>query len=219
MTNYADRWVPGPDAPITVLTHHSGSSLDVITDSERRSLRSIGITAKEAAVKTDSLLRHLLELPSVRVLLAVHPAADAPPVPHVVSSGCRLVFVESVAWPPGRYATTSAGRIYCDGVYIGQSVGPLVAAIRRWQANLPDGHWVSAVVVVHSIGDGEIVLPAASAQDLVWTRSRDAVRAVRAHLPHQPRPASVAAIAALLRAAVGFVGQSLDAGFARPDAR
>ena len=142
-----------------------------------------------------------------------------PPVPHVVSSGCRLVFVESVAWPPGRYATTSAGRIYCDGVYIGQSVGPLVTAIRRWQASLPGGHWVSAVVVVHSMADGEIALPAASGQDLVWTRSWDAVRDIRARLPHQLKPASVAAITALLRAAVGLVGQSLDVRFAQPGAR
>jgi hypothetical protein len=203
MTNYVDRWTPCPDAPAAGLSHHSHGSLDVVTDSERRSLRSIGTTAREVAVVTDALLRRLFEMPSVQVFHGVRPAADLPPVPHVVSSGHRLVFVESVAWPPGHYATGSAGLIYCDGFYIGQSVRPLIAAIRRWQESLPSGHSVSAVVVVHTAGNGEIVLPAVSEHGPVWTRSADAARDVRARLPHRLRPTSVAAIAALIRALGG----------------
>lgn len=214
MTNFAGHWTPGPEAPATVMFRHFHGSLDAITDSEWRSLRSIGVTAREAAVRTEDLLSRLFELPSVRVFHCIHPAAGVPPVPHVVTSGRRLVFVESVAWPPGRYATTSAGLIYCDGMYIGQSVHPLITAIRRWQACLPNGHYVSAVVVVHPMGDGEMTLPPALAQDVTWTRSRDAVRDIRAHLPHRAQPASAAAIAALIGAALG---QDLDARPARRD--
>jgi hypothetical protein len=214
MTKYVDRWMPWPDAPATCLSHHFHGSLDVVIDSERRSLRSIGSTAREIAVKTDGLLRRLFELPNVQVFHGVRPAADVPPVPHVVCSGHGLVFVESVAWLPGHYTTTTGGLIYCDGVYIGQSVCPLITAIRQWQESLPSGHCVSAVVVVHPMGEGKIVLPAASGHDPAWTRSADAVRDIRARLPHQLLPASLAAVGALLGA---VVGQSLDAGFAQPD--
>ena len=197
-----------------VLARRSHGTLDVITDSERRALRSIGLTAQEVAIKTGELLATVFTLPSVRIFHGVRPAADVPPVPHVISAGRRLIFVESVAWPPGRYVAASAGRIYCDGVYIGQSIRPLVTAIRGWRKLVPDDHRVSAVVVVHPTGDGELVLPAATGPDLAWTGSADAVREIHARLPGQWQATSMQAIAALIAA---VAGRENEAGPAEQD--
>src|SRR5215470_11068945 len=94
-----------------------------------------------------ALLTDLFALPGVRIFQGVRPAAaDLPRIPHVISAGHRLVLVESVAWPPGRYAATAAGQIHCDGVYTGQSVLPLLTAVRHWRQALPRGHRVSALV-------------------------------------------------------------------------
>ena len=187
--------------PATVLTGRCHGSLDAITDSERRGLRPIGSTAREVAIRTGALLTDLLALPGVRIFQGVRQAAvDAPRIPHAVSAGHRLVLVESVAWPPGRYATTPAGQIHCDGVYIGQSVRPLIAAVRHWRQALPRGHRVSALVVVHPTAEGELALPAATAPDLAWARASDAVRDIRAHLPRGRQPVSIKAVAALVAA-------------------
>jgi hypothetical protein len=172
----------------------------MITDSERRALRSIGATAREVAASTGALLAGLSTLPGVRIFQGVRPAAGAPPVPHVINTGRCLVFVESVAWPPGRYATSESGRIFCDGVYIGQSVRPLVTDIRRWQESLPDGHSVSAVVVVHPTAGGELALPVATGRHLTWTLAGRAVRDIRTRLPRQRQRASQPAVAALIAA-------------------
>jgi hypothetical protein len=123
-----------------------------------------------------------------------------PPFPHVVSAGSRLVFVESVTWPPGRYTTTAAGLVHCDGVYIGQSVRTLIAAVRKWRDDLPADHEVSALVVVHVTTDGELVLPDATGSGISWTCAGDAVSAVRARLSHRTEPVSLTAVAALIAA-------------------
>jgi hypothetical protein len=204
MTSPADRRTADPVVPAAILSRRSHGNLDAITDSERRTLRPIGMTAHEVAARTGVLLADLLVLPSVRIFQGVRPtAADTPRVPHVISAGCRLVFVESVAWPPGRYATTAAGRIHCDGVYIGQSVCPLIAAVRHWREILPHGHWVSALVVVHPTTDGELALPAATGPDLAWTRASEVVRDIRAHLPHERQATDMRAVAALIAATTG----------------
>ena len=92
------------------------------------------------------------------------------------------------------------GRIHCNGVYIGQSVRPLITAVRLlWEA-LPPGHRVSAVVVVYQTTGGELALPAPSRPDLGWTRAGDAVHDIKAHLPRGPQPVSVSAVAALVAA-------------------
>lgn len=201
MTSHADRWTTDPVVPATILSRRCHGSLDAITDSEQRALRPIGTTAHDVAARTGALLTGLFVLPSVRIFQGVRPtAADVPRVPHVISAGHRLVFVESVAWPSGRYATTAAGRIHCDGMYIGQSVRPLIAAVRHWREILPHGHLVSALVVVHPPADGELALPTATCRDLAWTRASDAVRDIRAQLPREQQATSIRAVAALLAA-------------------
>jgi hypothetical protein len=179
-------------------------SLDAVTDSERRALRPIGTTgAHDVAVATGDLLAGLLAQPGVQIFQGVRPGvADAPCIPHAVSFGRRLVLIESVAWPPGGYTATGAGQVHCDGVYIGQSVLPLVAAARHWRVALPPGHRVSAVVVVHPTAPGVLVLPAAR-PDLSWAIAAHAVPAIRAQLPDGPEAASMKAVAMLIAATQG----------------
>lgn len=200
MPGCTDGLTANPLVAQTILTARSYGNLDSIADSERRTLRSIGLPAREVAARTGALLADLLTLPGVRIFQGVRPApADAPRIPHVVVSGHRLVFVESVAWPPGRYAATVSGRIHCDGVYIGQSVRALAAAVRHWQEVLPPGHQVSALVVVHPVSAGDFALPAA-APVLGWACAGDAVWTLRARLSRTGPAVSTRALATLIAA-------------------
>ena len=201
MTGPADRWITDPAVMATMLSRRYHGSLEAITDSERCALRSIGATAHEVATRTGALLADLTALPSVRIFQGVRSAAaDMPRIPHAVSAGRRLVLVESVAWPPGQYITTAAGRIHCDGIYIGQSVCPLIAAVRRWRKTLPRGHRVSALVVVHPTTEGDLALPVATVRDLAWAHADDAVRNIRSYLPQGRRAVSMRAVTALVAA-------------------
>lgn len=184
--------------PATVAPGGWHGSLDTVTDSERRGLRPIGVTTHEVAVLTGILLQ---ALPGVLVFQGVRPAAEElPRIPHAISAGRRLILVESVAWPSGQYRQGADGRIHCDGTYIGQSVLPLVSAVRYWQATLPRGDRVSALVVVHPSGEGALVLPDAVTGEVAWTQACDAVRAVRIRLPRGRPTTSTRAVAALVAA-------------------
>lgn len=199
------RGLPGPTEPdprtlAAIAPCRTLGSLEKITDSERRALRSIGTSAYEVATITGGLLAELLVLPGLRIFQGVRSSSGAPPVPHAINSGRVVIFVESVAWPPGRYAVMAGGRIHCDGLYIGQSIRPLITAIRWWRETLPDGHQVSAVVVVHPTGGGELALPQAAGRHLAWTRASSAVRDIRAHLPRRRQTTSLSAVAALIAA-------------------
>jgi hypothetical protein len=207
MARHADRRSSIAPVPAAVLSRRCHGSLDTITDSERRGLRPIGITAREVAARTGALLMDLFALPGVRIFQGVRPAAgDVPRIPHVVSAGHMLVLVESVAWPPGRYVTTPAGQVHCDGVYIGQSAWPLITAVRHWRQALPPGHQVHALVVVHPIAAGDLALPAPDGPELGWAAASDAVRDLRACLPRGRRPASATAIAVLAAATAAEQG-------------
>lgn len=197
--------IPSPVGPATVAPDRWHGSLDTITDSERRTLRPIGTTAQEVAARTGVLLGALPAGAGVRIFQGVRPAAaeDLPRIPHAICAGRQLILVESVAWPPGRYQVGQAGRIHCDGMYIGQSVLPLVNAARYWRATLPRGHRVSALVVVHPTGEGDLVLPAGTAAELAWTSAGDAAAAIRVRLPRSRPPGSARAVAALIAATTG----------------
>jgi hypothetical protein len=198
--------IPSPVGPATVAPDRWHGSLDTITDSERRTLRPIGTTAHEVAARTGVLLGALPAGPGVRIFQGVRPAAaeDLPRIPHAICAGRQLILVESVAWPPGHYQVGQAGRIHCDGMYIGQSVLPLVNAARYWRATLPRGHRVSALVVVHPTGKGDLVLPTGTAAELAWTCAGDAAAAaIRARLPRGRPPTSAQAVAALIAATTG----------------
>lgn len=200
MPRSADRRTSDTRLP-DLLAPRSHGSLDAITDSERRPLRSIGATAREVAARTSDLLIELLSLPSVRIFQGVrHAAVDAPRIGHAVNAGSRLVLVESVAWLPGQYAVTANDQIHCDGVYIGQSAGPLLAAARYWRAVLPRGHRVRAIVVVYPAASGELLLPASSGRGPGWALASEAVRDIRACLPAGRPVVSVPAVAALVAA-------------------
>jgi len=205
MTKPADHWIAEPVIPAAVRPGRCHGSLAAITDSERRGLRPIGTTAREVAARTGILLNELLALPGVRIFLGVRAAAapDLPRIPHAISAGRQLILVESVAWPPGRYAARTAGRIHCDGTYIGQSVRPLVHAVRYWRETLPRGHRVSALVVVHPTTAGDLALPAPTPRDLAWSRSDEAVSVIGARLPRGQPAASTKAVAALFAATAG----------------
>lgn len=197
----ADRWI-GSVVPARLLTRRCHGSLDAITDSERRALRPIGArTAHDVAVATGTLLAGLLVLPGVRIFQGLRPgAADTPRIPHAISAGRRLVLVESVAWPPGGYAASTAGQIHCDGVYIGQSVLPLITAVEHWRVILPAGHKVSACVIVHPTAPGALVLSPPGARDLSWAIADHAARTIRAQLPPGREAVSRKAVATLIAA-------------------
>ena len=198
-----------PVLPAAVLPGRCHGSLAAITDSERRGLRPIGTTAREVAARTGILLNELLARPGVRIFLGVRAAAapDLPRIPHAISAGRQLILVESVAWPPGRYAARTAGRIHCDGTYIGQSVRPLANAVRHWRETLPRGHRVSALVVVYPTTAGHLTLPAPATRDLAWTSADDAVRVIHARLPRGQPAVSMKAVAALFAATAPEEGQ------------
>jgi hypothetical protein len=197
MTQPADRGLTAHAAP----SARCHGRLGTIIDSERRALRPIGSSAQEVAERTGALLRDLFELPTVHIFQGVRPAAgDAPRIAHVIIAGRQVVLVESVAWPPGSYAAATTGRIFCDGTYIGQSVRPLMDAVRYWRRTLPPGHWVSALVVVHPTATGDLALPASSTRGLAWARADDAVHDIRVRLSRVRQAISMKAVAALVAA-------------------
>jgi hypothetical protein len=202
MSTPLDRLITDPvlSAPALPPFRQLGS-LDAITDSERRALRSIGAGAREIAARTGELLSQLLRPPNVRIFAGVRSAATTGPrIPHAINAGSRVLLVESVAWPAGHYTVEQNGRIHCDSVYIGQSAWPLITAVQRWREMLNPGHVVSALVVVHKATDGDLCLPADFASDLSWVSADDAVRAVEARLPAERQPDSWRAVAALVAA-------------------
>ena len=182
---------------------HRHGSLARIVDTERRPLRPIGTSAYEVARRTGELLTGLLRLPGVRLYQGVR-LNGHPPLPYALSAGSRVVLVDAVAWPPGSYATSAAGAVYCGDVYIGQSSRPLLAAVRRLRRLQPRGHRVSAVVVVHPSLDGRLDLPAATGTEVTWIAAGDAVAAIRGRLRSgQLRRGPSRAVAALAAASGG----------------
>lgn len=193
----ADRALLPPD----VLERRYHGSLAVITDSERRSLRSIGASSYDVAARTGVLIAGLTTLPGVRIFLGVRPpGTHLPPTPHAVSAGRHLVLVESVAWPPGSYRIAPSGEVLCDGVYIGQSVRPLRDAVRHWRRTLPRGSRVLAKVVVHPADGGSVTLPADTDGDVAWLLARDAEADLRRQISIDPRQPHRSTVAALLSA-------------------
>jgi hypothetical protein len=184
-------------APIGRLEQRRHGDLSAITDSERRPLRPIGTPAAEVAARTDTLLGGLIAIPSVRIFLGVRLTGSTLPLAsHAISAGRLLILVESVTWPPGWYRTDAIGRVYCDGQYIGQSIHPLVVAVRRARRLLPRSHHVSALVVVHRTADGGYALPSSS-RELAWALGDDVIHYLRERIAHHPSTVSRHTIAAL----------------------
>jgi hypothetical protein len=194
-----------PDAVLEQRHHGDLSSIDL---NGQRSLRPIGATVAEVAEYTDDLLTGLTTVPNMRIFRGFRPAGTTlPPTSHAVSAGRTLILVESVAWPPGWYRTGVDGRIHCDGQYIGQSVDPLLAAIRSVRATLPRRHQVSALVVVYPTGTARYALPAATGE-LAWTLAGDAPPYLRERLARDPVTVSRLAVATLRS---GLVDQGVPA--------
>ena len=204
MTTPADRWPVGPALPAaSLISRRSHGNLDEVTDSEHRALRPIGTTTHEVAVLTSMLLGELLSLPSVRIFHGIRPVeVNQPCIPHAISAGRQLILVDSVAWPPGQYATLPTGKIYCDGRYIGQSVRPMIDAVRYWRGLLPTGHQVSGLVIIHPTPDGGLAPPppTPTPTDLFWSRAHEAVRDLGVRLPPGKQPVSLPAMSALVAA-------------------
>jgi hypothetical protein len=202
LTGAVEGRAAGSAQVIARLSGRCHGSLDLITDSGRRGLRPIGRSVREVTASTFELLGELLDLPGVRIFQGVRsPVTDVPRTPLAISVGRQLILIEPVAWPSGRYATTRAGRILSDGMYIGQSIRPLLTTIRHWQESLPASHRVCAVVVVHPIArDGDLLLPVKASPGLAWVLAGEAVGCIRAHLPGGRQPVSMRAVAALVAA-------------------
>lgn len=157
------------------------NSLALITDTERRSLRPIGASVREAAQRTDLLLDDLRELPDVKIIQGVPAAtADTPPIPHAVTAGPALILIESVFWLAGRYTMDDDHQIWCDGVYIGQSAGPLLSATLHWQRVLLAHYRVSAMIVVHA--EEHVTLCPIDDQAVTWLLAEQVHAHLRARL-------------------------------------
>lgn len=161
-------------------------SLEKLTDDERRSLRPIGMTVREAATRTGELLDRLADAPGVRVFAGIRMTERGPRVGFAVSTASTVLVVESVAWPTGAYTVTSQGCVLCDGTYIGQSVRPLLGSVRLLRRLAPR-RLVGAVVVVHSSGAGRPSLPAYSPAGPAWLPP-DELRTHLARRLHIRRP-------------------------------
>jgi hypothetical protein len=175
--------------------------LEVITDSERRSLRSIVTTAYEAALRTDCILVGLIAIPGLRIFRGVRTASlNQPLIPHAVVAGRRLLLIESVAWPPGRYEFLADGRICCDGIYIGQSAAPFLAAVRQWRTTVAQDQKVSGMIIMHGDAGADISLLAAADRALAWVRAENAVLEVRRRLAQGPEMVSTSLLEVLFQA-------------------
>jgi hypothetical protein len=150
-------------------------------------LRPVGARAADVVAWTGGVLAALLEVPSVRIVSGVGPAsADAVPVSHAVAAGRVLVLVESVAWPGGRYDLDAQGRVISDGMWIGQSVAPLMRTVAAWRALLPRSHRVSALVVVHASDGGPVQLAPRRFADVALVDADGCRDEIRAVLPARP---------------------------------
>lgn len=149
------------------MTHRLYGTLDSLIDSEQRPLRPIGMSVQEAATRTADLLFRLSDRPGVRLFAGVRVAAGGLPIAFAVSAGRRLLLVEAVAWPVGRYSTTPQGGVLCDGTDIGQSVRPLLGSVRRLRRVL-HRYQIAAAVVVHPSGPGTPMLPPLGSPSLSW---------------------------------------------------
>jgi hypothetical protein len=141
------------------MVHRVRGSLDGLDDEESRSLRPIGMSVREAAIRTGEILDRLAGTPGVDLFAGVRVTKRSPRIGFAVTTATRLLLVESVAWPSGAYSVTDQGRVLCDGTYIGQSVRALVGSVRQLRrvARRP---YVGAVVVVHPSDAGTPSLPA-----------------------------------------------------------
>jgi hypothetical protein len=199
------RWLratrrPRARLPSSLLERRLHGNLDAVVDPDARPLRSVGTTAADLAARTGPLLARLIEVPGVRIFHGVRPAhSGLPHIAHAVMAGRVVILVESVAWPAGDYDTGPDGRIRCDGRYIGQSVAALLTAVGHWQRVLPRGHRVSALVVVHPCGAGELSLPVGPFATLAWVGVDDLLRAVGPRIPRRPAT-STDTVAALIAA-------------------
>jgi hypothetical protein len=175
------------------------------TDAPRPALRPVGMTAKVVADRTGDLLAELRDSPSARIFRGVGPApggASAVPVGHAVAAGRALVLVESVAWPAGHYDIDDEGRVVSDGVWIGQSVAPLLRTVAAWRSILPRSHRVTALVLVHPSADGAVMVAPRHFPDVALVDAAGCRDELRSALPQRPSVSRqmMAALLAAVRA-------------------
>ena len=193
-------WRMQPTVPHSVLRQRCHGNLDSIVDSEKRPLRPIGASAADVAHRTGALLAELTTVRGVRIFRGVCPPdTEMPPTAHAIVAGRAIILVESVAFPAGAYQVAADGRIWCDGVYIGQSVAPLSTAIKQWRTVLPSDHRIEALIVVHGTAGGGCELPDGSPPGMAWVRAADTIREIRGRIPRW-RPVSRRAMAVLMAA-------------------
>jgi hypothetical protein len=183
-----------------ILEQRLHGELDAISDNACRPLRPIGMSASDVARQTRSLLIELIKFPSVRIFQGVRThGTHSPPTAHAVTAGKTIIFVESVAWPPGTYTLGNNGRVSCDGRYIGQSVRPLLDVVSHWRDVLPRNHRVFALVVVHRTETGQYVLPVAKGHQIALVHAEDALGEITRRVARR-RHVSTHTIAALVAA-------------------
>lgn len=186
--------------PPELLSRRWHGDLAAVSADEHRPLRPIGMARADAVRQTEALISPLLDIPSVRIFRGPRlggPAASID-VAFAVTAGRLVLVVEPVAWPPGCYLMDATGQIRCDGRFIGQTAGTLVAGVTALRARLPHAHRVRALVAVLPIADGAFTLPVPT-KDVAWTLARELPTTMRAELARRPRTVSRHIIAALAR--------------------
>jgi len=153
-------------------------------------------------VLTARLLSQLLAFPSVRIFHGIRPAeANRPRIPHAISAGRQVNSGRLRSLAPGKYTKLPTGQIYCDSRYIGQSVLPMISAVRHWR-HTADRPQVTGLVIVHPTPDRALAPapPAPPSADLFWARAHESVRDLSCRLPPGGQPVSLPVMSALVAA-------------------
>jgi hypothetical protein len=155
---------------------------------------------RELAVRLtgDLLARYLADIPAARVFHQVTwPGTEFPEVDHAVLCGHRLVLIDSMIWPPGRYSVDRQGYVQRDGKSFGGGALVLGEAARAFQLLLPRLE-VRGVVVLWPESSDETVSSTWEGTDVAVTGAEGFIREVGDWLAGQPTTVDRNVLAVLL---------------------
>ncbi|GDY31186.1 J domain-containing protein [Gandjariella thermophila] len=155
---------------------------------------------RELAVRltADLLARYVTDIPSARVFHQVTwPGTEFPEVDHAVLCGHRLVLIDSMIWPGGRYTVDRQGYIQRDGKSFGGGALVLGEAARAFQLLLPRLE-VRGVVLVWPETSDAAASSTWEGTDVAVTGAEGFVREVGDWLAGQPTTVDRNVLAVLL---------------------
>jgi hypothetical protein len=140
-----------------------------------------------AVLLTNRLLdRYLTRIPAARVFHQVTwPGSAHAEIDHAVLCGHRLVLIDSVIWPEGKYSVDRSGYVHRDGKSFGGGAFVLGEATRAFQLLLPRLE-VRGVLLVWPETSGNAPSSTWNGTDVAVTGAEDFVREVGGWLAGQP---------------------------------